>query len=382
VLLAGAGLMFRTYERLRSVDPGFRPQGVLTLELTLPAARYGTHREVTAFWERLSTRVETLPGVSAAGLSSRLPLSGEEGCRGFFVEDRPAEASGESLCVPGYPTTPGYLAALGVQVSGAAPGWSDVSRGAAGVVVTRALAERLWPGQDPVGKGIRGMTWERPFYRVTGVAADVRANGLDQPPVEAVYYPTLPMEGAPLWSPERSMTLAVRSASGRPEALVPSIRQLLAELDPEVPVANAVALETVVARSMARTSFTLLLLEIAAAVALLLGAVGLYGVLSYVVGQRRGEIAIRMALGARMEQVAALVVRHSLALALAGVALGLLGAFALTRLMQSLLYEVSPTDPVVMGGAALLLVLVALVASSLPVRRATRVEPMSALRGD
>ena len=217
---------------------------------------------------------------------------------------------------------------------------------------------------------------------MVGVTGDIRGDGLDKPPVQAVYFPMRPIEGASLWMQPTSMSLVVRTATADPASLAPAIRRLVRELDPQVALANVRAMDDVVARSMSRTSFTLLLLGVAAGIALVLSGVGIYGVISYVVGQRRGEIGIRMALGARGTQVAGLVVGQSVRLAAAGVVLGLAGAVATTRILRSLLFEVSPTDALTLGSVSVLLVLLAAGASYLPARRAARVDPVDALRNE
>ena len=382
VLLAAAGLMLRTFQNLRGVHPGVEPRGVLTLGLALPGLRYEDDAAVARFHQELARRLEALPGVEAVGATNQFPLAGGGGCSVVFVEDTPNPPGGEPPCVRVSMPTPGYFEAMGIPVRGSVPTWSDVQRGAAGVVVSRALAERFWPGQDPIGKGIRGNGWARPFYRVVGVAGDVRGAGLDQPPTEEAYFPVVPMEGAPLWGPQRAMGLAVRTSLSSPAELAPAIRRVVAELDREVPVANVRTLEGLVARSMARVSFTLMLLGTAAAMALLLSAVGIYGVVSYIVGQRRAEIGVRMALGARIAQVGRMVVMQSLRLAALGVALGLAGALLATRALASMLYDVAPTDPLTLAAVAALLVALAAAASYLPARRAARVDPAEVLRGE
>jgi predicted lysophospholipase L1 biosynthesis ABC-type transport system permease subunit len=271
---------------------------------------------------------------------------------------------------------------MGITVRGTPFTWSESDRGTAGVVITRALADRIWPGENPIGKGIKGNSDQPPFYRVVGVAMDVREDGLHKPPTETVYFPMKPMPGTYLWSPPRSMTVVVRTRTPQPEAVTARIRQTLAELDPRVPLANVRSMERVVATSMARTSFAMLLLAIAAGMALILSAVGIFGVISYIVSLRRSEIGIRLALGARASQVSRLIVSQAIRLAVIGIAIGLLGALTTTRLLSAMLFEVSPTDPAVLFAVSLLLVGLAALASYGPARRSARVDPAEVLRSE
>ena len=382
VLMVAAGLMTRSFQRLSRVDPGFDAAGVLTLQLTLPPSRYPKHADVGAFHRQLAERVQQLPGVRSAGMAAGLPLAGDDLCGSVFVEDQPLRPGEEAECVGSLAASPGYFQAMKIPVRGKIPSWSDVERRSGEVVVSRALARRLWPGEDPIGKGVRAMSWGQPFYRVVGVAADVRAEGLHRPASELVYYPLLPTQGAPLWSPRHSMTLVVRAASGTPETLAAPVRRIVDEMDADVPVTAVETMERVVARSMARTRFTTLLLVIAAGVAVVLGAVGVYGVLAQGVDQRRTEFGIRMALGARPGQVSRLVMGSGLRLAAAGVAVGLVIAVAGGRVLTALLYEVSPTDPATLVVVGLALLGAAAAASWLPAWRATTVSPAEVLRGE
>ena len=389
VLLAAAGLMLRSFDRLRNVKPGLEPDGVLTLHLALPAMRYRDYAAVSAFHKELALRLMALPGVETVA-AGPLPLAGGgtnalggwKGCALAFTDAPPTSTGEQGSCVGTHVVSPGYFEALGVPVRGRTPTWDETDRGMAGAVITEALAARLWPGEDPIGKGVKGNGAQPPFYRVVGVVGDLHAAGLDQPPVAAVFYPMVPLQGAPLCSPPRSMSLFVRTQLEDPLSLVPAVRRTMAELDPEIPIANAQAMEQVVAQSMARTSFTMLLLGAAAAMSLLLSAVGIYGVISYIVSQRRGEIGIRIALGARASQVAALVVGQSVRLAAAGIVFGLLGAYAATSLLESLLFGVSATDPLTLAAVPLLLLALAVAASYAPARRAAGVHPAEALRSE
>lgn len=381
VLLTAAGLMLRSFYKLRDVDPGVRPAGVLTMDLYLPSQRYDSDEKVTAVYHELATTLEALPGVEQASVSSLLPLANSgDGCSALFVEDQPPASDRNTPCLGVTSVSPGFFRAMGITVSGQAPTWNDVNDRSGAVVVSRALADRLWPGQDPVGKGIRGNGWGKPFYRVVGVANDVRYQGLDKPATAIVYFPFLPIKGAPLWGAERSVTLVIRSTSAAPERLAPAVRRTVGEIDKNIPIANIRTMETVVAKSMARTSLTMLLLVVAGGMALVLAAVGLYGTISYIVSRRTREIGIRVALGAHVARVVRGVAFQSLRLAAIGVVVGLGFALLLTRLLSSLLFGVSATDPLVLLAVSALLLAVALAASYLPARRASRVDPVIALR--
>ncbi|HEX5435938.1 MAG TPA: ABC transporter permease [Gemmatimonadaceae bacterium] len=383
VLLAAAGLMLRSFAKLRSVDSGVDPTGVLTMEMHLPSVRYLSYQRVSTFYEELVTRLRGLPSVEQAAVTTALPLASEDyGCASVFVEDQPPSSDRNPPCLGVSTISPDFFQTLGISVRGRTPTWTDVNSRDGAVVVSQALAEQLWPGQNPIGKGIRGNGWGRPFYRVVGVTDDVRYEGLDKPPEAMVYFPLLPMKGASLWSPQRSVTLVIKSATAEPEQLTAAVRRMIADLDPDIPLADIRTMNAVIASSMARTSLTMLLLALAGAMALAIAAVGLYGVIAYIVSRRTNEIGIRIALGAGAMQVVRDVVFQSVRLALLGVAVGLVGALLLTRVLHALLFEVSPTDPMVLAIVSLVLVVVALVASYLPARRAARVDPVIALRSE
>jgi putative ABC transport system permease protein len=382
VLLAGAALMLRTFANLRAVEPGLDAEGVLVAEIALPAVAYQTSASIAAFHRELATRLEALPGVVAVGATQSLPLAGGGGCALVFTDDAAAEQRNSSCFAQPVRVAPGYFAAMGIPVRGREPTWNDVEARTGEVVISRAVAERLWPGEDPIGKGIRGNSSRPPFYRIVGVAEHVRGHGLDRPAGEEVYFPMIPMEGAGLWGSPLSMTVTVKTALAQPESLAPALRATVTALEADAAIGRVDTMQRIVAGSLGRASFAMLLLGSAAATALILGVIGLYGVVSYTVAQRTSEIGVRMALGARMEQVAGMVVRQSGQLAALGVALGLILAVASTRVLASLLYGVSPVDPLSLAAVAALLVAVALGASYLPARRAARVDPMVALRAE
>jgi putative ABC transport system permease protein len=246
----------------------------------------------------------------------------------------------------------------------------------------KGLADHLWPGEDAVGKLLRPNGSGDPYYRVVGVTGELHAKGLDQPSSEAIYYPLVPMEGAPLWSPPTFATYVIRTRASDPLSLVPAARRIVAEMDREVPLANPQTMSAIVAHSAARTTFAMLLLAIAGGMALVLSAVGIYGVMAYATSQRRHELGIRMALGAGSREVLGLVVGQGMRLVGLGVAIGLAGAWVLSRVLTSQLYGVSAKDPATYLAVALLLGGVALTASYIPARRALRIDPMSSLRSE
>lgn len=390
VLLVGAGLLINSFRRLRSVDPGVRASGGLSMELFLPGSRYANTEATWQFYRSAIERIERIPGVERAGLSEELPLGGGYGCtvQGFAdatVYDRVEEA-GSTTCAGQEPTTPGYFEALGIPlIAGRAFTEADNDQpGTASVVVSQAFAERFWPGEDPLGKRVAPNGWtDQPFYNVVGVVGDVRSSSVEEPPAIVIYYPivSIPSETRIPWS-ANYMHLVVGTSLDDPASIFPAIRQAIADIDPSIPLANVETVASIVDRSMGRLSFTMTLLGLAAIVALVLAAVGLYGVISYIVSRRTRELGVRIALGAAPRQVAALVLTGSLRTVLAGTVTGTAAALALTRLMRGLLYGVAATDPLTFAIAITILSAVSLLASWLPVRRAARVDPMIAMRTD
>lgn len=385
VLLTAGGLMLRSMAQLRNVHPGLDAEGVLTATISLPFSQFATLDAAATFHRRVHERIAALPGVTAVGGATALPLRNFTGCSIVHREGRPYGVDEQQPCVATPRATPGFFAALGIEVEGVQPTWTAVEARHGPAVVTRALANRLWPGEDPIGMGITtngGPGSPLGYYRVVGVIPELRGHGLDAPPSEAVFYP--PVERLPdlRWDAAHTLSYVIRTSQGDPMTLVPLLRDLLAELNPDMPLVNPQTMVAVVDQSVARTSFILTLLLLASVMALLLSAVGIYGVISYLVAQRRGEIGVRMALGARGAQVARQVVGQSLALVVIGAALGLAGAIAGTRVLRALLFEVSPTDPVVLVAVTALLVAIAIAASAVPAWRAARVDPGEALRAE
>lgn len=408
-LLIASALMVQSLWRLRHVDPGFRSEGVLTLEIAMAYGPYPDYASQARYWYQLLERVRAFAGVQAAGAVTGIPLvpleayydgpiiSERQGVgRGDATsqtrmrvdaadpqagaDEAAAQALGAAAPVVTFMTvTPGYFEAMQIPLirgRGFQPG--DRAGAERPVLVSAALAQRLFSAGNAIGRRVRrGDGPDQPWLTITGVVGDVPQESVAGEPAELVYSPV--MDGAADYSYPGHMTLAIRT-SLPPLSLVPAVRRNVLTLDPNMPIANVRTMERIVADSMARTSFTMLLLLIAAAVALFLGAVGLYGVISYTVGRRTREIGVRIALGAQPARIGRMVLAQAAGVALAGLVVGMLLALALTRVLRSLLFEVSPTDPGTYAGAALLLLALALLASYLPSRRAARVDPLETLR--
>jgi predicted permease len=386
-LLVGAGLLMRSAQHLRAVEPGFEPSGLMTFDLTLPFINYRDHILVHRFHDRLLGEVRALPGVVEAGAATTLPMAGGSTC--FSLQ--PAEnarpvtdmhvhdvAPGDvSPCIEVAIVTPGWFETMQIPVRGRTFTAQDNESPRGAIVITQALAERFWPGQEAIGRQI---AYGTVMNEVVGVTGDVRQHGLDQPLVEQAFLPIVPPDPNSQWFVARSMTVVVRTTRNDPVNVLPDVRKVLAQLDAEIPVANPRTMEQVVAESMARVTFLLLMLAIAAAVALALGTVGLYGVIAYVVAQRSAEIGIRMALGARPAEIAAMVVRQALALTGAGVVVGVVVSLAGSRILQSMLFAVSATDPLTIVGVSALLLVVSAIAAWAPARRAARIDPIESMR--
>ncbi len=374
-LLVAAGLLIQSFVRVLAVDPGFRPRNLLLARLALPDASYPEEAQVVSFYDQVLERLAARPGVEAAAAVSVAPLSGNETDWSFLIEGAPLPEPGHEPATPYRAATPGSFRALGIPVlRGRAIAPADRAGAPPVVVVNESFAERWFPGQDPLGRRIRmgGLDSERPWMTIVGLVGDVRHRGLDQPPRGEVFLPHAQLAAG-------AMTLVVRTA-GDPLALVPALRAEVRALDRDVPLDGVETMEAVVASSVATSRFTTVLLLAFAGIALVLAAVGIYGVTAYTVAQRAHEIGVRMALGADRRRVLGLVVRQGMAPTLAGIALGLAGALAATRALGALLFEVTPHDPATFAGVAVLLAAVALLANILPARSATAVQPVAALR--
>ncbi len=369
MLLTGAGLLLRSFFRLLNVDPGFNRRNTLALDVSLPDAKYRSGEDQARFFRQIFESLEALPGVEAAGMASSLPMQGSSYDSAVRVPGR------ENQPEPGYNArfdfvAGNYFRALGIPfVKGRDFSPRDNSTNAPRVVVfNEALVKKIFPNEDAVGRriGFWGAEWE-----IVGVVRSVRQNRLDDDRMDRLYLPQ-----AFFWG---SGSLVVRT-KGSPLALADSIRKQILALDPDQSVSNIRTMEQAISGSLSARRLTLTLLGLFAALALGLAVIGLYGVMAYTVAQRAHEIGIRMALGAQRTDVLRLILRHGLALTSLGVALGLIGALALTRVLRSHLYEVGTTDPGTFIAVSLLLVVVALLACLIPARRAAKVDPMVALR--
>jgi putative ABC transport system permease protein len=384
VLLVGAGLMVKSFWRLRQVSPGLDPKNVLTVRLNLPESEYATPQDPARFVVQLLEKVQAVPGVESAAITTLLPLSGGGSNNGHVIEDHPILPGGLPEVLACRWVSPSYFETMRIPLlQGRLFDRLDPDKLATEAVVSQALAEHYWPGQNPLGKRLaQGVGTNPEWSTVVGVVGSVRENGLNEAPVETVYYPQQPQkdfQGDVTIS--RNFTLVVRSA-GEPQKLAAPVRDAVWSLDPNLPVSQVRTMDEVAERSMVRTTFTMFLLVTAGIVALVLGSVGIYAVISYVVSQRTREIGVRMALGAGRGDISRMVLKEGLGLALTGIGLGLLGAFAVTRLMMALLFDVSPTDPLTFAAVPALLASIALFASWVPAQRAASVEPLEAIRSE
>ncbi|MFY9608912.1 MAG: ABC transporter permease [Blastocatellia bacterium] len=380
MLLIGAGLMIKSFSRLLNLDPGFDPKNVLTARLSLPSARYQQKEQVDAFYRQLVERIEAIPGVEVVGLGSHLPLSGLNSNASFEIEGRPRMSEDVIQNADYRLVSKDYFRALRAPVlRGRYFTEADREDAPGALIINNTMATNYWPGEDPVGKRVNLGTPGSPWLTIVGVVNDVKHHGLTAGLKPEMYFLHSQHAYANPFGVWRPMMLAVRTTVD-PLSVSGSVKDAVQTLDKDLPVARLQALDQIVSSSIAQARFAMLLMTIFSLVALAMAAAGVYGVVSYSVAQRTREIGIRMVLGAQPRQVLRMVIGQGMGPALLGVAIGLVGAFALTRLIQTLLFVVSPTDPLTFASVAVLLAVVALVACYLPARRATRVEATLALR--
>lgn len=375
VLLVAAGLLIRSFDKLSQVNPGFDSHSVISARLVLPRVRYAEEARQLAFYDQVVQNVRAMPGVRSVALTSDAPLNGGGDYLSFGIAGRPPASVGTVQDAEVLVTSPEYFGTLRIPLrSGRIFTAQDDARATNVAVINTAMAQRYWPGGDPIGARVTlgdpadSSSW----MTIVGVVGDVRQNALNDEPYPQLF---LPLAQAP----QRAMLLIART-SGSPTALSGPIRQAVSTIDPDLPVSDIRTLDERLELSVSQPRVSMVLVGIFAMLALVLAAVGIYGVLSYTVTQRTRELGIRMALGAEPSSVMRLVVGQAMVPALIGVLIGLAGAWGATRLMSTLLFGVSATDPVTFSAVALFLLAVALLASWVPARRATRVDPLIALR--
>jgi predicted permease len=383
VLLVGAGLMTRSFVRLLSVDPGYRVDHVLTVPMSLPNSRYAGDERVIGFYRELSRRVGALAGVTSVGGVAGVPLLDQRGDLGINIEGRPVAPGEARRRADWQVVTPGYFKAIGMRlVRGRGIEERDLENTPGVVVINEALARKYWQNDDPIGKRFTlGGKAGPGTVTIVGIVADVRQSSLATTPIGEMYLAHTQFR---FWGGGgilRSLSLVLRT-TGDPTALTRAVRAEVAALDAQLPLGQFRTMEEVRGESVSQPRFLMFLFSAFSIVALSIAVIGIYGVIAYGVAQRRKEIGIRVALGARPSSVATMVVRQGMALAAVGIVAGLALALALTRFLSSFLFSVTATDPVTLGGVAVALGLAALAASYIPARRATRTDPVEVLRAD
>jgi putative ABC transport system permease protein len=375
LLLVGAGLLIKSFMRLQSVNPGFDSSGVLTMRIVVPAARYSQPDQVRNFYREVLRRAAAVPGVLKVGANNGLPLTGSGGSgtttidNPAFPDDRGTPEADQRI------VTPGYFEAMGMtMLSGRMFDERDVDTSQPVAIIDESMARTFWPHEDAIGKRLKrgGPQSTQPWLTIVGVVRHVRYRTLEEPSRVQLYMPHAQV-------PATGMSLAIKTTL-EPQALSNSIQREVIAVDPEQPVWAIRTMDELMATSVMRRQLVMTLLTLFAGIALMLAAVGIYGVISYWVTQRSHEIGIRVAIGANRLQVLKMVLGQSMSVVLIGVAIGVIGAAALTRLMATLLYDVSPTDAATFAGYSAALILVGLLASYLPARRATRINPVTMLR--
>lgn len=368
MLLIGAGLLVRSLIRLQNTSPGFDATNVLTMRIDLPQKKYAAPEALSNFWEQFEARVGGLPGVESVGLVSELPLSGQPNDMPYTVEGRAAGAANQAFDDDFRRVNQDYFRTLRIPfLRGRNFTSQEVRQGARVLIISESLANQAFPNEEPLGKRLVMSFGNQPF-EIVGIVGDIRHRSLEVPPLPTMYMPAF----------ESGTNVVIRTREG--QGVATSVRRELATLDPNQPIATVRTMYEWLGLAVAAPRYRTGLFGLFAALALMLSAVGIYGVMSYSVGQRTHEIGVRMALGARRIDVLKLVIRQGMSLVLLGVGIGLLGAVGLTRVIASLLFEVGAKDPATFVGVAVLLALVAFAACYIPAWRATRVDPLEALR--
>jgi predicted permease len=379
-LLIVSGLMIRTSLAMRQVDPGFtRPDEVQTFVIAIPASSIADPHQAVRTFEDVAGHLARVPGVTSVGLSSSITMDGEDNGNYVAVEEFP-DPDGSMVTLRRFKSIgPGYIETMGNRlVAGRAITWDDIRQERPVVMISEPLAREYWgEPAKAIGKRVRGSRPQAPWREIVGVSGNERDDGLTQPPTPIVYWPML--NESYRW---RTMAYAVRSTRVGAPGFVRELERTVWSVNPNLPLASVQTLEEIRASSMAQTSFALVMLVIAASVALLIGMVGIYGVVAYAAAQRTREIGIRMALGAQMMDVRTMFLRHGLWVTAIGIAIGIGLALMLTRVMSAFLFGVGPMDPITYAAVSAVLAGLTLVATYLPARRASRVDPVVALRAE
>jgi putative ABC transport system permease protein len=386
VLLMGAGLLMNSFVQLQAVDPGFNSRNVLTLTTSLAGAPQYVGPAREAFYQQLTDRLAALPGVDSVSAINHLPLAGDVWGTALAIEGRPLPLPGQDIEVAYRVSRPDYFRTMGILLrAGRDFTERDTPSAPAVVILNETLARRYWPSEDPVGKRVtlddpRNRSQAPQWLTVVGVVRDVKQDSWKDAPANEIYLPFQQSDVFLAGTARQftSMTIVVRSTAA-PQGLAAAVQATVKALDRNVPVSNVVTMDQVISDTLWQPRFNLQLIGLFAGLALVLAAIGLYGVMSYSVAQRMHEVGLRMALGAQRGDVIKLVVRQGMTLAVIGLAAGLVGAFALTRLLANLLFGVTPTDTVTFVSVSGVLLVVALVACLIPAHRATRVDPLVAL---
>jgi predicted permease len=379
VLLAGAGLLMRSFLLLERVTPGFRPEKLLTMLVHLPRSRYPELPKQVAFFDEALERIARIPGLRSVGVVNSLPMSGDQDSESFDIEGRPSP-EGESQSAGDREINAAYFRTMGIPLlSGREFTWRDTAGAPKVVIINESMARRFWPGENPVGRRL-SLEKKPPVWReIVGVVADIRHSGLAHDPAPEMYFPYPQSPASMYYSPVAHLYLVIR-ADGDPMALLNAVRAQILVIDRNQPVSYVKTMERLMADSVAPQRISLLLIGIFAGMALVLASAGIYGVVSYTASRRTHEIGVRIAMGARSSDVLKLVLGEGLRLVAAGVAVGLAGALALTRVLERVLYGVRPGDPLTLIAVSVVLAAVALAASYVPARRASKVDPVEALR--
>ena len=388
VLLAGAGLMLRTVVALTHADPGFHADRILSLQFSLVGQAYAEDSAVVVFQDRALEKLRAIPGVEGAALAGQIPFGGNADCWGFHVNGRMKPNPVDDPCVERYGITPDYLRVMGVPVlTGRSFTGADTTAGQPVIVISQSTAKAVWGSENPIGSQVRiGGHTTGPWRTIIGVVADVHHDDLTEPPAPAMYTPQTQITDSYLTAVVKSSSTSNDGRADRSTrdaaVLAAPARAVLRELDPTVPVYDVATLSSLIKKSGAQRLFVMRLLAGFAIVSVLLAAIGLYGVVSYGVAQRTREVGVRVALGAQPRDVLRLVLSSGLSLVALGVAAGLAAAFAATRFLGTLMFGVSPVDPPTFAAAAAILIIVALLAHWVPIRRALRIDPAIALRAE